>query len=78
MKITPTTTAPELPALAVGAASACKMLSIGDRLLFDLVHRGELRPVRIGNGPRARRRFMVSDLEQYLRSRQAAPAGGAQ
>ncbi len=51
-------------------------LKCGRSLVYDLVHEGHLRHVRLGNGPKARIRIPSNALDELVRSRES-PAGRA-
>ena len=55
------------PPLLVDSRTAAKMLSLGERTLWDLAAKGEIKRQKIGRLVR----FAVSELERY------AQAGGA-
>lgn len=48
--------------LLLNIRETCEALSLGRTTLFELMHRGDLTPVRIGRAVR----FRVQDLERYV------------
>ena len=55
---------PSMPAL-LSVVEAAKRLGIGTTLFYELLYRGELRSLLIGN----RRLVPASDVERYIESR---------
>jgi excisionase family DNA binding protein len=55
---------------------AAKVLGCSTRTLHELVKRGEIRPRRLGTGPRAGLVFPIAELERWLR--EGAPRADGQ
>lgn len=51
----------------------CQRLAVTKSTLDKIVRSGALAAVRIGDGPKARRRFRVSDVGAYITSLTPAP-----
>jgi excisionase family DNA binding protein len=49
-------------------AEVAAVLRIGRSTVFSLIHRGELRHLRVGNGQRARVLVYKSDLQAWIES----------
>jgi predicted DNA-binding transcriptional regulator AlpA len=62
------------PPLALRMRDAAKAIGCSTRTLHELVKRGEIRPRRLGTGPRAGLVFPVAELERWLR--EGAPQAG--
>lgn len=57
----------DIPTLGLRPKEAARSLSISVRTLHELVKRGEIRPRRLGSGPKAGLIFPVAELERWLR-----------
>lgn len=55
--------------LAVRMKEAAQALSVSERTLHSIIKRGEIRVVRLSNGPRAGVLIPARELERYLRER---------
>jgi excisionase family DNA binding protein len=64
------------PPLALRMRDAAKALGCSTRTLHELVKRGEIRPRRLGTGPRAGLVFPLAELERWLR--EGAPRADGQ
>jgi predicted DNA-binding transcriptional regulator AlpA len=66
------------PPLALRMRDAAKAIGCSTRTLHELVKRGEIRPRRLGAGPRGGLVFPVVELERWLREGppQAGDEGG--
>jgi predicted DNA-binding transcriptional regulator AlpA len=62
------------PHLALRMRDAAKAIGCSTRTLHELVKRGEIRPRRLGTGPRAGLVFPIAELERWLR--EGAPRAG--
>ncbi|MBA3377169.1 MAG: helix-turn-helix domain-containing protein [Actinobacteria bacterium] len=49
-----------------------QVLGIDRKGVFGLIAQGDLRPIRLSRGPRARLRFEVADVEALIENRKAA------
>jgi predicted DNA-binding transcriptional regulator AlpA len=57
----------DIPKLALRMREAAKAIGVCPRTLHELVKRGEIRPRRLGSGPKAGLVFPVAELERWLR-----------
>jgi len=48
------------------------VLGVDRKAIFRLIQQGDLRPVRLSRGPKARLRFEVRDVEAMIEHRKAA------
>jgi predicted DNA-binding transcriptional regulator AlpA len=62
------------PTLALKMRDAARAIGCSTRTLHELVKRGEIRPRRLGTGPRAGLVFPLAELERWLR--EGAPQAG--
>ncbi len=53
--------------LLVPVTEACRLLSVSRTVVYELIARGELRPIKVG----ARTLFAASELERYVSARLA-------
>jgi len=53
----------------VGASEAAKFLSIHSRTLTQMARRGDIPAHPLGNGPRRVWRFLLSELDVWMRER---------
>lgn len=52
--------------LGVSAKKAAELLDLSVRTLDALTESGRLRCVRIGTGPKAQRRYAITELQRFL------------